>query len=309
MKKILVTGYNGFIGSTLVEELLARRYQVIGISNKEEETKQNVVQIRKDIRKLDESELPNDISHIIHLAAITDLSYCQKNPSECIDINVKGTQNILEIARKINAKFLYLSTSHVYGIPIELPIKENHPRNPSSIYASSKLAAEIITESYARSYDMNVSIVRLFSIYGPRSPEHLVTSKIMLQLLTKNVISLGNLYPKRDFLYVTDAAKAIELVLRKTKGFEVYNVGFGKSHSILELCNIMKKISNKNIPIKSIKSQTRNSDIDNIVSNSSKIRKLGWKPTTSMEIGLQMLLEWYQISKMPKDQTKFKTQC
>lgn len=300
MKKILVTGYSGFIGYNLVEELLEKKYQVIGISDKKEDVRHDIIQIRKDVRKLDENELPKNLSCIIHLAAITDVSYCQKNPSECIDVNVKGTQHILEIARNTRTKFLYLSTSHVYGIPNKLPIKESHPRNPSSIYASSKLAAEIITESYARSYGMDVSIVRLFSIYGPRSSEHLVISKIISQLLNKNIISLGNLYPKRDFLYVKDAVKAIELVLRKTKKFEIYNVGSGTSYSILELCNMIKKISNKTTSIKSIKSQTRNLDINNIISDSYKIRKLGWKPTTSIEDGLQTMLKWYQTSKTPK---------
>lgn len=293
LKKILVTGYNGFIGKNFVEELLSKGYQVIGVSNKKKSTKENVIQIRKDIRQLDKNELPKGISHIAHLAAVTDVSFCQKNPSECIDINVKGTQNMLEIAREIHAKFLYLSTSHVYGVPTKLPIGENHPCHPTSIYASSKLAGEIITESYARSFGIDASIVRLFSAYGPHSPEHLVTSKIISQILTKNFISIGNLYPKRDFLYVKDAARALELVLRKTKGFEVYNLGSGKSYSILQICKIVKEIAGKNIPAKSLSSESRRNEIPNVVSNNKKIRTLGWSPQFEIKEGLQKTLELY----------------
>lgn len=297
MKKILVTGYNGFIGSNLVEELLSAGYHVIGLSNKREEKKRNFTHIQKDIRKLNECDLPKGISHIVHLAAVTDVSFCQKNPAECMDINVNGTQNMLEIARKTCAKFLQLSTSHVYGTPTRLPIKEDHPCKPSSIYASSKLVSEIIAESYSRAYKMDVSVVRLFSIYGPYSTEHLVTSKVISQLLDENFISLGNLFPQRDFLYVKDAVKAIELVLRKTKGFEIYNVGYGKSHSILDLVKILRKIANKNIPIKSSKKQIRKSDADRIVSDSSKIRSLGWKPTTSFHDGLKKTFDWFESQK------------
>lgn len=293
MKKILVTGYTGFIGRNIVQELLAKSYQVIGISNTKEKTKGNIIHLRKDVRKVDESELPKGISHIVHLAAITNVDYCQKNPTECMDVNVKGTQNMLEVARKINAKFLYLSTSHVYGAPINLPIKENHPRNPLSIYASSKLVGEIISESYALSYNMNLSIIRLFSIYGPNSPTHLVTSKIMRQFMEEDEIRLGNLYPKRDFLYVKDAVKAIELILRKTKGFNVYNVGSGKSYSILQICNILNKISKRHIPIKSISSESRKKEITNVVSDIAKIRKLGWRPTVEIDKGLKTTFEWF----------------
>ena len=301
LKKILVTGYNGFIGYNLVRELLDKGYQVIGVSNKERISR-NIPQIKKDIRKLTVSGLPKGISHIVHLAAITDISYCQENPSECIDVNVKGTQNMLEIARKINAKFLYLSTSHVYGAPISLPIKENHPRNPLSIYASSKLAGEIISESYALSYNMNLSILRLFSTYGPNSPTHLVTSKIMSQIMEENEIRLGNLYPKRDFLYVKDVVKAIELILRKTKGFNVYNVGSGKSYSILEVCSILNKISGRDVPVKSISSEYRKKEITNVVSDITKIRKLGWRPMIGIDEGLRITFE--QLNSISTHDTK-----
>lgn len=290
MDKILVTGYNGFIGHNLVDGLI-KKYKIIGVSNNKNTT-QKIFQIKKDIRKITANDIPRDISHIVHLAAITDLKYCQSNPSECFDVNVKGTQNMLEIARKRNSKFVYLSTSHVYGHPLQLPMREDHSRNPTSVYAASKMAGEVICESYAKSYGLDLSILRLFSVYGPNSPPHLVTSKIINQLLNKKIISLGNLYPKRDFIYVQDVINAILLVIRKPKGFNIYNIGTGQSYSILELCRILKELSGKNTPIKSIKLQSRKDEISNVISNSSRIRKLGWSPKVGIHEGLRKTLTY-----------------
>ncbi|MGI0021290.1 MAG: NAD-dependent epimerase/dehydratase family protein, partial [Nitrososphaeraceae archaeon] len=284
-------GYTGFIGSHLVD-LLLKEYNVIGLSRKTKN--RQIYQIRKDVRKVTINEIPKNVDYIVHLAAVSDVQYCQNYPTQCFEINVKGTQNMLEIARKIGSKFLFLSTSHVYGLPQSLPIKENHPANPTSIYSASKLAAEIISESYARSYGMDVSIIRLFSVYGPMATPHLVTSEIISQLLTKNKISIGNLHPKRDFIYVKDAVNAIKTVLKKSKGFGIYNVGYGKSHSISDLCNILLEISGSDIPINSVKSQSRKQDINEVRADISKIMKLGWKPNTGLRKGLKMTLDWWR---------------
>ncbi|MGI0026213.1 MAG: NAD-dependent epimerase/dehydratase family protein [Nitrosopumilaceae archaeon] len=290
MKKILITGHTGFLGTHLANKLM-KQYYVLGISKNS--TRLPIKQIRKDIVKITADEVPNDVYCIIHLAAITDVEYCQNNPAKCFQINAQGTQNMLEIARKINSKFLYLSTSHVYGHPKQLPIPEDHPRNPASIYATSKLVGEIIAESYARSYGMDVSILRLFSVYGIRSPPHLVIAKIIAQLLSNDVIELGNLYPRRDFVYIDDVIASIALVMKKSKGFNVFNVGSGKSYSILEICNMLKRLGGKNIRVKSLKSLSRKNEIKNITSDSTKIKKLGWVPATTIHVGLQKTLQGF----------------
>lgn len=292
MKKILLTGHSGFIGSHLVDSL-STKYQVVGLAKKIL-PKSGLTQIKQDIQKIKVNKIPKNVSYIIHLAALTDVLYCQNNPDECFDVNVKGTQKMLEVARKQDSKFVFLSTGHVSGTPKKLPINENHPRNPTSIYSGSKLAGEILCESYSKTYGMDVSIIRLFSIYGPRSPAHLVTSRIISQLLTNNILYLGNLRPKRDFLYVGDAIKAIELVLRKSHGFNSYNVGSGKSHSIYEICKILIKIAGKKIIIKSKKSTFRKNDIGKIVADCSKIKKLGWKPQTELHEGLKLTYDWFK---------------
>jgi len=288
---ILVTGSDGFVGSHLVEELV-KTSKVIGVSVGKSKKSQNFKHLTKDILTIKASDFGVSLSGIIHLAAVTDVQFCEKNPYKCFMINTIGTQNALEVARKKDCKFVYLSTSQVYGKPNKIPIKEDHPTRPLSIYAASKLCGEICCEGYAKTYGMDVAIVRLFSVYGPRSPPHLVTSRIISQLEKKSIY-LGNLNAKRDFIFISDAISAINLVFRRSRGLNVFNVGSGKSYSILEICNILKKISGKDIPVNSKKQYLRKVDVKQIVSNSFKIKKLGWRPQVSINSGLKRTLDYY----------------
>ena len=291
MKNIIVTGHDGFLGSHLVPEL-QKKFNVIGVSKTG--YNQKITQLKKDICKISYLDFPEKINYIIHLAAITDPIYCQKNPKECFNVNVNGTQNILELARRKDSKIIFFSTSHVYGIPKKLPVKEGDPKHPNSIYSDSKLDAEIICESYSRTYGLDISIARLFSVYGPNSSSHLVVNSIINQLLKNKVIQLGNVNSRRDFIYVTDVIQAIKIILKNIHGFNDYNVGTGKSYSILEICEILKKISKKNIPVKSIKSKIRKNDLSKIVCDPTKIQNLGWNPKIGISVGLQKMLEWYR---------------
>jgi len=294
LKKILVTGFNGFIGSNLVESL-QKKYRIVGLSN-QLKNKFKIQQIRGDVRKITIDKIPDDIFCIIHLAALTDVRYCEHNPTKCFDVNFNGTQNMIEIARKTKSKFILLSTSHVYGKPQTLPIRETHHTNPTSIYAASKLAAELVSKSYSLAYGMDVSIIRLFSVFGPESPEHLVTTKLFSQSLKGNIIRLGNLTSRRDFVYINDVIKAIETIMKKSKGFEIYNVGTEKSHSIKEVCELLKKITKNEFSIKSSKSLKRKAEVPNIIADCSKLKKLGWKPQTNLVKGLKLTFDWYNTT-------------
>jgi len=290
--KILITGSQGFIGSHLLERFLSSK-NVTGINKVQDKKRVGYLPLKKDITKLSTQEIKGKFKAVIHLAAITDAGYCNDNPEKCCLTNIFGTQKILEIARKNDCQLIYLSTSHVYGKPSRLPIKEEDPKNPASIYATSKLAGEICCEGYARTYGMDISIARIFSVYGPRSPPFLVTSRIITQLKKKS-IQVGNLHPKRDFIFVADVVNAIETILKKSKGLRSYNVGTGHSHSVLEICNILRKISGRTIPIKSIKKYARKDEVNNIVSDPSKVKKLGWRPTIDLKRGLELTFNWYK---------------
>jgi len=291
-QSILVTGSSGFIGTNLLDELLPKN-KILGINNTTDKKKQNYTSLKKDITKLQYREISKEITGIIHLAALTDTQYCEQNPEKCFQTNVLGTLRILEIGRKKDCKIVYVSTNHVYGKPIKLPIRENHPKNPQSAYASSKLVGEYLCEVYSKNYNMDISIVRLFSVYGPNSPRHLVTTRIFEQLGKKS-ITLGNLNAKRDFVYIKDAIRAITTVYKKNHGFNSYNVGSGKSYSIRNLCDFIKKISGYNPQIRSVSSMIRKNEIKNVVANTSKIQKLGWKNETDILQGLQLTYNWFK---------------
>ena len=167
MKKILVTGHTGFIGSHLVD-LLKKNYEIIGLSRNAPKNP-DIVQIKGDIRKITAEKIPKNLDSIIHMAAMTDILYCQNNPIECFDVNVNGTQNMLELAKKTKTKFFYISTHHVYGKPATLPVKETCSQNPSSIYSASKAAAELVSTSYSLSFGFSVPIA-FTSGYGAAAP-------------------------------------------------------------------------------------------------------------------------------------------
>ena len=291
MKQIVITGHNGFLGSNLLSKLISEKYKITGISKTIK--KNNLIkQIKRNILNIKDSDIAKN-SCIIHLAAITNVAYCEKYPEECYKVNVIATQKILEIARKKNCSLIYPSTSHVYAIPHKLPIKETHPTNATSVYSESKISGEKLCETYSKSYGLNISILRLFSTYGPKNSEYKVESRIITQLLSSRSIKIGNLSPKRDFVYIDDVIRAFQIVMKNLKSFNTYNVGSERSYSIHEICNILKKLSGKKNPIIVDKTKLRKNDIKNVVSDCSKIKKLGWKPRVSINKGLELTLNWY----------------
>jgi nucleoside-diphosphate-sugar epimerase len=283
LEKILITGSSGFIGKNIVESLLSE-YEITGLSKKRKNSKLNY--ITKDISKITSKDFKN-IFCVIHLAAITDPKVCEDFPDQCITTNVLGTQKILEAARKNNCKVIYASTSHVYGIPKKLPINETASTSPTSIYAGSKLAGEILCESYHKQFNMDISIVRIFSVYGPESNNHYVIPNIVTQLKNSNIIKLGNINSRRDFIFISDVINAFRIILNNINGFNVYNVGAEKSYSIKEICKKFEKLSGKKIIIKSNLKQNRKFDAKNIICDATKLKKLGWKSKMSLDKGLK----------------------
>jgi len=288
LKKILITGSSGLIGKNLVENLLAE-YNITGLSKGEKNSKIN--HITKDISKITPKDFKN-IFCVIHLAAITDLKVCKDFPDQCITTNVLGTQKILEAARENNCKVIYASTSHVYGIPKKLPINETASTSPTSIYAGSKLAGEILCESYHNQFDMDISIVRIFSVYGPESNNHYVVPNIVTQLKNSNIIKLGNINSRRDFIFISDVINAFRIILNNINGFNIYNVGTEKSYSIKEICKKFEKLHGVEIIIESSLKQNSKFGAKNIVCDATKLKKLGWKTKISLDEGLRRMYEY-----------------
>jgi len=302
MKQIMITGHNGFLGSNILLKLVSEKYDITGISTTIKKNN-SIKQIKRNILEIKDSDIVRN-STIIHLAGMTDVTYCEKHPEECYNLNVIATQKILEIARKKNCSLIYPSTSHVYGIPKKLPIKETHPTNGISVYSESKILSEKLCQEYSKSYGLNISVLRLFSIYGPKNAEYKVESEIIRHLLSSNVIKIGNLSPKRDFIYIDDVTKAFQIVIKNLKNFNIYNVGSEKSYSIQEICDILKKKYGKDITVVADKEKIRKNDIKSVVSDCSKIKRLGWKPKISINEGLELTLNWYIAKKLEASKPK-----
>jgi len=292
--KVLITGSGGFLGTHLSNHLAEKKIRPILLNhNKEKESDKQ--RIQGNIKTL--SKIPSDVSHIVHLAALTDVDYCQNNPQECFDTNVMGTQNMLELARKSDLKFLFASSSQVFGFPKKLPISENAELNPLSIHGLSKASGEILCKTYADLYELDITIMRLFSIYGPGSPSYSIVGKTVRQIFENNKVILGDLTPKRDFLYVSDLMSAMELLLTKNlKGFSKYNIGSGKSISIYDLCNKLIEFANKPILIEENKKLFRKTKIPDLICDNSKIKKLGWEPKITLNTGLRKTFDWFKKS-------------
>lgn len=292
MKKnaLIITGSQGFIGTSLLNDLISN-YDIVGINKLSVNKKKGFFPIKYDISKKIKIKIPKTVKQIVHLAAITDVNYCNLNPQDCIKTNVVGTQNVLDLARQKDIPVLFLSTSHVYGRPNKLPIPENHPRDPQSFYALSKFCGEVSCEIYSQKYGLDVSVARLFSVYGPRSPSHLVTSRIFSQLKNKKIV-LGNTSSSRDFVYIDDVINALKIIMKKTKGFNVFNVGSGKSHSINSVLRMAQKVSKTASTLQSSKSYSRKNDIKKITADISKMKKLGWTPRIDLKTGIKFTLEY-----------------
>ena len=302
MKQIMITGHNGFLGSNILLKLVSEKYDITGISTTIKKNN-SIKQIKRNILEIKDSDIVRN-STIIHLAGMTDVTYCEKHPEECYNLNVIATQKIIEISRKKNCSLIYPSTSHVYGIPKKLPIKETHPTNGISVYSESKILSEKLCQEYSKSYGLNISVLRLFSIYGPKNAEYKVESEIIRHLLSSNVIKIGNLSPKRDFIYIDDVTKAFQIVIKNLKNFNIYNVGSEKSYSIQEICDILKKKYGKDITVVADKEKIRKNDIKSVVSDCSKIKRLGWKPKISINEGLELTLNWYIAKKLEASKPK-----
>lgn len=275
MLTILVTGSQGFIGSHLIKQL--KNYHVIVDFINSERINLNKIE---DVMKIQKSDI------VIHLAANT-----KKNAkwNEYYENNVSTTKNILEycVAKKIK-KFIFIS-SYLYGKPEYCPIDENHPINPHNLYAKSKYLAEKVCESYAKTSNLNIIILRPFNIFGEKMNEGFLISNLIKSTENKKSISLINQDSKRDFLHVDDFIQLILKILKHDCKYEIFNVGSGKANSFKEIVEIVEKKSKKEINL--ILKEDKKQFIDMICADISKVsHKFNWKPKVTLTKGLEKCL-------------------
>ena len=315
MKKILVTGAFGFIGSHLVEFLTSKGYNVIAFDRynidndygwlNNSRYKKDIEFCLADIRDYDSVyKSLSKASSVFHLAALIGIPYSYISPLAYIRTNIEGTYNILESAKNLNIKNIILtSTSEVYGSAIEKPIKESHRLVGQSPYSASKISADQIGLSYFNSFDLPIKIARPFNVYGPRQSTRAIIPTIINQLLSNSKsIKLGNIDTKRDYTYVTDTCEAL-LKIYKTNDLvgEIVNIGTNKNYSIRDICSKIFKILNVNPIIKTDRKRVRpnKSEVDELICDNTKIREYcKWQPKISFENGLEKTVKWFEDNKL-----------
>lgn len=305
MSKILVTGSDGFIGSHLVEELVKKGYQVKAfvfynsfnswgwLDTLPKEIMDNVEVFAGDVRDPHGvKEAMKGCNAVFHLAALIAIPFSYHSPDTYVDTNIKGTLNILQAAREVNIeRVLVTSTSEVYGTAKYVPIDENHPYQGQSPYSASKIGADRLAESFYRSFELPVTIVRPFNTYGPRQSARAVIPTIITQLLSgKTEIKLGSLTPTRDFNYVKDTANGFIEIYKsdKTIGQEI-NIATQKEISIGELAQELIKQINPEAKIICDEQRLRpvKSEVNRLLGSNKKILELtNWKPQFTFEEGL-----------------------
>lgn len=277
MKNILITGSSGFIGKRLKERLSKMNYNVYGF---------DVEQGNISQRDCLSSFMDKEISHVFHLAANTFVPGSWDNTYDFYTTNVIGTVNVLDFCRKNNAGLTYIS-AYVYGAPETLPITEEHSTIANNPYSHSKILAEDLCRFYSRELDVKVCIVRPFNIYGPGQNPKFLIPKIVEQIHTKDEVSLMDLSPKRDFLYIDDFIDLLQLTMNVPKKYSVYNAGSGKSYSVKEIAEILLEVSGEKKQIVSENIRRKN-EIDDVFADIRLAKQeLGWSPKTSIYEGLR----------------------
>jgi len=277
-KKILVTGSSGFVGKKLVEKLEYLDFKIIKADLVECINLNNFNEV-KDIGEFDV---------VVHLAANTFVPDSFENPRKFYYNNINSTLNILEVCRINNASLVFVS-SYVYGKPDYLPIDENHPLKGHNPYAQSKIICEQICEGYWRDHNVPVVIIRPSNIYGEGQNPNFLIPKIIKQARNGN-INLKNSKTKRDFIYIDDIVRAYTMIVEKNiEGYQVYNLGAGKSYSVKEIVDIVCNFMGREITVL-YEEIYRKNEIMETVYDINKIKKeIKWEPGIDLKEGLKKL--------------------
>ncbi|NMA84148.1 MAG: SDR family NAD(P)-dependent oxidoreductase [Epulopiscium sp.] len=313
MKKILITGADGFIGSHLTEELVKRGHKVKAfayynsfnswgwLDTLSKEIMKEIEVFTGDVRDPNGvREAMKGMDEVFHLAALIAIPFSYHSPDTYVDTNIKGTLNVLQAARDLDtSRLLITSTSEVYGTAQYVPIDEKHPYQGQSPYSATKIGADRLAESFYRSFNMPITIVRPFNTYGPRQSARAVIPTIITQLLAgKEEIELGSLTPTRDFNYVKDTANGFIEIAKsdKTIGEEI-NIATQQEISIGQLAEELIRQINPNAKIICDEQRLRpeKSEVNRLLGSNEKIMRLtNWKPNYTFEQGLAETIEFFK---------------
>lgn len=314
MKKVLITGITGFVGTRLATYLFSQKsYDIIGTYRSESglKTLEEIHGLKltnldlNDAAAVEEFVLSEKPDYICHLAAQASPSKSFSNPVETLTNNVVSEFSVLEVLRKhkLPTRVLIISTGDIYGIitPSDIPVDEDTPFRPATPYAVSKIAQDYLGLQYHLAYKIDIVRVRPYNHIGPGQKEGYVVSDFAKQIAEieagkkEPVLSVGNLEAGRDFTDVRDVVKAYELALLKGKSGEAYNIGSGKSRKISSVLETLLSFSTKKIDVKVDPSKFRSIDVPEIICDYGKFHKLtGWQPEIPFEKTLQEILDYWR---------------
>ena len=297
--KYAVTGGAGFIGSHLVKNLVERGNEIIVIDNLNTGKKKNV---KKNFKKINFFEVDirdfsiiedimKNVDGIFHEASLASVQDSFRIPDKYFDVNVKGTENIFKIGKKLGIKVVYASSSSVYGNPISIPIKENDDKNPLNPYAKTKLENDKMAEKYAKN-GLKVIGLRYFNVFGPgQSKEYAGVIKLFLERIQQGLSPLinGDGLQVRDFVYVDDVVNANMLAMESNINGKFFNIGTGTTISVLDLANMIIKFSG--LELKPIHRPPVPGDVKATQADITKAKMmLKWKPTTDLKDWLKSVV-------------------
>jgi dTDP-glucose 4,6-dehydratase len=307
-KKVLVTGAGGFIGSHLSERLVELgasvralvHYNALGTWGwlDHSEYRNDIEVVAGDIRDRDSaSQAVDGVEYIFHLAALIAIPYSYHAPLSYVRTNIEGTLNILQTARQFKVKrIIHTSTSEVYGTAQYVPIDENHPLQGQSPYAASKIGADKLAEAFHLSFELPVVTVRPFNTFGPRQSARAVIPTIITQCLNGKSVNLGNLHPTRDLSYVSDTVEGFLLAASANGAVgQTVILGSGRETTIKELAELIAELIGRSVDIQSEPGRIRpkDSEVERLLADNRLAQKLlKWKPSTSLEDGLKITIEW-----------------
>ncbi|MBZ0158354.1 MAG: NAD-dependent 4,6-dehydratase LegB [Alphaproteobacteria bacterium] len=316
MKKVLITGADGFIGSHLTEEFVRRGYGVRAfvhynsfnswgwLDHSEPEILKSLEVFAGDIRD------PHGVKKamegcdiVMHLAALIAIPYSYHSPDTYVDTNIKGTLNVIQAARELSVeKVIHTSTSEVYGTAKCVPITENHPLQGQSPYSASKIGADQIALSFYTSFNTPVSIIRPFNTYGPRQSARAVIPTVITQIADgKRKIKLGALHPTRDFNYVADTVRGFIAAVESDRSVgEVINIGSNYEISIRDTVQLISELMGATIEVETdqIRIRPDKSEVERLWADNLKAKRLlDWEPCYAgregFKRGLEETITWF----------------
>lgn len=321
-KTVLVTGAAGFIGSHTAETLLKRGHRVVGLDNfntyyAPDRKRANVEEVRaaasdperfklvegdiRDIEKVGQIFADESVEAVVHLAAMAGVRASINDPPLYYDVNVTGTQNLLQHARRHEiGNFVFASTSSVYGLTEQIPFVETDACDtPISPYSASKRAAELMCFTYHRLFDLNINVLRFFTVYGPRGRPDMMAYKLLDSMDSGREIPLfngGQMH--RDWTYIDDIVSGVVAAAEKPLGFEIFNLGRGEPVLLKDFVDYMEAQNGR--PANLVNKPMPSTDVKLTYADTSKAAQLlGYNPKISVKEGIELFWKWYRTAVRP----------